>query len=69
MSLWRILAIVAAVIFLVVLAVPTHWLVVDFFWLGLSWAFFLVDGVFGGPVIAVPAVTRRVVVEQPANSA
>ncbi len=53
MRLFLVLALVAIVIFLVCVAVPTTFLSVDsIFWFGLSFAFYLCDIAFGGYTIA-----------------
>ena len=52
MRLFLILALTAIIIFLVCIAVPTNFLqVANIFWLGLSFAFFLMDLLSGGYVV------------------
>lgn len=54
MRLFVVLALVAIIIFLVCVAVPTTFLsVVPIFWFGLAFAFFLADIAFGGYTVAL----------------
>lgn len=54
MRLFIVLALVAIIIFLVCVAVPTTFLqVANGFWLGISFAFFLADIAFGGYTVAL----------------
>lgn len=53
MRLFLVLALIAIIICLVVLAVPTHFLGVSgLFWFALSFAFYLFDLITGGYVVA-----------------
>lgn len=54
MRLFLVLALVAIIIFLVCVAVPTTFLsVAPIFWFGLSFALFLADILFGGYVVTI----------------
>jgi hypothetical protein len=59
MSIWAIVAILCAIVFGIVVIVPAHFLIPDFGWFALSWAFYLAATWFSGPKVAVPTVVRE----------